>query len=206
MWSLRFNVGVSFRKTLPVHSPGTWVSKWQSLLTLCNPVGYSLSSSSVHGILQARILGWVAIPFSKGIFPTQGLNPGLPHCRQQILYRLSYQGSPELSAKTPISQLHFHQREFYWPSQKTQPNLNHSSNPCSETLSVCSKPIKGDLRILSSAVIVKWSRTLWSLPPANPHPCPLPAFFLWKNISQKISLIREVWICRNKGKQSKETK
>ena len=29
----------------------------------------------------------------QGIFPTQGLNPGLPHCRQ-ILYQLSYQGSP----------------------------------------------------------------------------------------------------------------
>ena len=29
----------------------------------------------------------------QGIFPTQGLNPGLPHCRQ-TLYRLSYQGSP----------------------------------------------------------------------------------------------------------------
>ena len=30
----------------------------------------------------------------QGIFPTQGLNPGLPHCRQ-ILYQLSYQGSPK---------------------------------------------------------------------------------------------------------------
>ena len=29
----------------------------------------------------------------QGIFPTQGLKPGLPHCRQ-ILYHLSYQGSP----------------------------------------------------------------------------------------------------------------
>ena len=29
----------------------------------------------------------------QGIFPTQGSNPGLPHCRQ-MLYRLSYQGSP----------------------------------------------------------------------------------------------------------------
>ena len=31
----------------------------------------------------------------QGIFPTQGLNPGLLHCRQ-ILYRLSHQGSPYL--------------------------------------------------------------------------------------------------------------
>ena len=38
----------------------------QSCLTLCNPVSYSLSVSSVHGILQARILEWVAISFSRG--------------------------------------------------------------------------------------------------------------------------------------------
>ena len=34
--------------------------------TLCDPMDCSPPSSSVHGILQARILGWVAIPFSKG--------------------------------------------------------------------------------------------------------------------------------------------
>ena len=34
-------------------------------------MGYSKSGSSVHGILQARILEWVATPFLQGIFPTQ---------------------------------------------------------------------------------------------------------------------------------------
>ena len=50
---------------------------------------YSPPDSSIHGILQARILQWVAIPF----FSTQGLNPGLLYYRQ-ILYHLSHQGSP----------------------------------------------------------------------------------------------------------------
>ena len=45
------------------------------------------------GLLQARILEWVAIPSFQGTFPTQGSNPGLLHCRQ-ILYRLRHQGSP----------------------------------------------------------------------------------------------------------------
>ena len=36
-----------------------------------------------------------------GLFPTQGLNPGLPHCRQ-ILYCLSYQGSQEHQSGQPI--------------------------------------------------------------------------------------------------------
>ena len=38
----------------------------QSCLTLCDPTDCSLPGSSIHGILQARILEWVAIPFSRG--------------------------------------------------------------------------------------------------------------------------------------------
>ena len=34
--------------------------------TLCDPMDCSPPDSSVHGILQARILEWVAIPFSRG--------------------------------------------------------------------------------------------------------------------------------------------
>ena len=39
----------------------------QSYPTLCDPTDCSLPGSSVHGILQARILEWVAISFSKSI-------------------------------------------------------------------------------------------------------------------------------------------
>ena len=38
----------------------------QSCPTLCNPVDCSIPGSSVHGILQARTLEWVAMPFSRG--------------------------------------------------------------------------------------------------------------------------------------------
>ena len=38
----------------------------QSCLTLCEPMDCSLSSSSVHRILQAKILEWVASAFSRG--------------------------------------------------------------------------------------------------------------------------------------------
>ena len=64
-----------------------WVT--QSCPTLCDPMDYSLPGSSVHGILQARILQWVAIPFSRGTSQPQGSNPGLQHCRQ-ILYCLNH--------------------------------------------------------------------------------------------------------------------
>ena len=61
----------------------------QSCPTLCNPMDCSLPGSSVHGVLQARILEQVAIPFSRVCSPDQ--NPGLLHCRQ-ILYRLEPPG------------------------------------------------------------------------------------------------------------------
>ena len=44
-----------------------WSEVAQSCLTLCNPMDYSLSGSSVHGILQARMLEWVAISYSMGL-------------------------------------------------------------------------------------------------------------------------------------------
>ena len=44
----------------------------QSCPTLCDPMDYT-----VHGILQARILEWVAIPFCKDL-PNPGTEPGSP--------------------------------------------------------------------------------------------------------------------------------
>ena len=38
----------------------------QSCLTLCSPTECNLSRSTVQGILQARILEWVAMPSSRG--------------------------------------------------------------------------------------------------------------------------------------------
>ena len=58
----------------------------QSYLSLCDPMDCSPPGSSAHGILQGRILEWVAISFFRGFFLTQGLNTGLLHCRQ-ILYQ-----------------------------------------------------------------------------------------------------------------------
>ena len=51
----------------------------QSCLTLCDPMVCSPLGFSVHGILQARKLEWVAIPFSRGSSLTQGSNVRLLH-------------------------------------------------------------------------------------------------------------------------------
>ena len=57
-------------------------------LTLCSPMDYSPPiGSSVHGIFQARILEWIAVSYSRGIFPTQGSNLSLLCCA--VLSRFS---------------------------------------------------------------------------------------------------------------------
>ena len=53
----------------------------------------SLSGSSVYGESPGRNTGVGCHSLLQGIFPTQGLNPDLPHCRW-ILYRLSHHGGP----------------------------------------------------------------------------------------------------------------
>ena len=63
------------------------------------PMNRTLPGSSVHGVLQARILEWAAIPFSRwSCWPRDQTcishrADSLLHCRQ-ILYHLSHQGSP----------------------------------------------------------------------------------------------------------------
>ena len=62
----------------------------QACLTLCNPMDYTM-----YGIRNSpgQNIGMGSLSLLQGIFPTQGSNPGLPHCTR-ILHQLSYQGSP----------------------------------------------------------------------------------------------------------------
>ena len=87
----------------------------------CDPVDCSLPRSSVHGILQARILEWVAIPSSGGL-PDPGIKPW-SSALQADLYLLSYERSPRVcdyvyllqndhhsksSCRSPHIQIFFH--------------------------------------------------------------------------------------------------
>ena len=58
------------------------------------PMNCSPPGSSVHGDSLCKNTGVGCHAFLQGIFPTQGLNPGLPHCRW-ILYHLSHQGGDD---------------------------------------------------------------------------------------------------------------
>ena len=67
-----------------------WLWKWKSL----SPVQLFVT----HGLYSPRNspgqkTGVDSLSLLQGIFPTQGFNPGLPHCRQ-IPYQLSHKRSP----------------------------------------------------------------------------------------------------------------
>jgi len=60
-----------------IHLMGVKVLVTQSCSILCDPMDCSLPGSSVHGILQARILEWASIP-SPGYLPNPGIEPRSP--------------------------------------------------------------------------------------------------------------------------------
>ena len=65
----------------------------KSHLSHCDPMDCSLPDSSVHGILQARILEWVAIPFSRG-----SSDPEIKHmfpALRAVSLSLGHQGRPK---------------------------------------------------------------------------------------------------------------
>ena len=65
----------------------------QLYLTLCNTMDYSPPDSSVHGIVQARLLEWVAISYSN-----------------EILIKTLY-----LQARVILVVTHIHESDFQWP-------------------------------------------------------------------------------------------
>ena len=92
------------------------LSKWKSLSRSDSLWPYGLYSPwnslgqnpgvGSHSLLQ-------------GIFPTQGSNPGLPHCRQ-ILHQLSYQGSPRTLLVTVQSEI---TTKAYWLASLESPSM-----------------------------------------------------------------------------------
>ena len=88
-------------------------------VTLCNPVDCSQPGSSAHGILQAGILEWVAVPSSRG-FPDPGFKPESPALAGDSL-PLSHQESPivEILVLQSLTKNHIDfTQQFYFASQE----------------------------------------------------------------------------------------
>ena len=75
----------------------------QSCLTLCDPMDCSPPGSPVHGILQARILEWVAMPSSRGSSPPRDETciSYVSCIGRQVLYHWCHLGSPHITSYAP---------------------------------------------------------------------------------------------------------
>ena len=106
--------------TLPLWYP--FITRKKVKVKLLSPVWLFATPWTIQlqGILQARMPELTAFPFSRGAFPTQGPNPGLPHCRWILCLRYQKGGATDPSGVTfflppPISQVCLHrqmQRHF----------------------------------------------------------------------------------------------
>ena len=139
--------------------------------TLFDPMDCSPSDSSGHGILQARILEWVAIPFSgESSWPrdrTQGSNPGLLH-RRQILCCLSYQGPvsrQRLWHMSELSVLESPGAPMGWGGSEGSSSISHVNCSCRTTPLRTKSSGSSALRPNSSSLAMAW----WAPKPVHKY-------------------------------------
>ena len=113
----------------------------QSCLTLCDPVDCSPPGSSVRGDSPGKNTGVGCHALLQGIFPTQGSNSGLPHCRW-ILYSLTTRealrvirgefcrhGEPSIGAGFPAGAPGTGRQPVVWRGWGWRPQNQHRSFP-----------------------------------------------------------------------------
>ena len=125
--------------------PSIWgVLVSQSCLILCDPMDCSPPGSSVHGILQAKIVEWVAIPFSR--VSSQPRNrTQVSNIAASLFYHLSHQRSPKqiclymyLSSTQSIWVVFFYAFQNKWQISFLNSSLNSqiasSCNPSKQDI------------------------------------------------------------------------
>ena len=100
--SYRLELKIKWKYMSIIDRMSEWVSEVaQSCPTLCDPMDCSLPGSSLHGILQARVLEWVAIS-SPGDLPDPGIKPGSPAFQADAL-----------TSEPPGKHIPFHKCELF---------------------------------------------------------------------------------------------
>ena len=119
------------------------------------PHGHSPQGSPVHGILQATILEWVAISFSRNL-PDSGIELGSP----QTLYHLIHQGSPK-KQKEKKNKTHWFDLFFFFTYKEYVARSRQSVNPWwinewMTTFDICPG---GSMRGCKKSEL--WNQTTW---------------------------------------------
>ena len=110
---------------LPCHFQLTSVS--HSVMSLCSSMVYSPPGSSVHRFLQARILKWVAIPFSRGSFQLRD-QTWVSCIAGRFFNHLSHQGSLS-SLRTKVNNLHRLETNLLRGHCRPAPTPSKKENP-----------------------------------------------------------------------------
>ena len=134
----------------------------QSCLTLCDPLDYSLPGSAVHRNFQARLLEWVAIPFSTGSSWFRDWTQ-VSCIADRFFYHLNHQGNSYNDFKSVMWQ-HSYFLLNYWQVSKESDQMNGNFI----------QRRKGDRRIY-----------MWK----KKHTLPIYALFL-KSYSQEICAVQ----------------
>ena len=111
-------------------NPSMGTKLFRSCLTLCNPMDCSSPGSSVHGMLQARILEWVATP-SSGDLADPGIQPE-PLCLLHLpagSLPLAPPGKPPAGSETSLQRAQAGHPLSDTHSQNLQPDIAHHSFP-----------------------------------------------------------------------------
>ena len=143
----------------------------QSCPTLCDPIDSSPPGFSVHGDFPGKNTGVGCHALLQEIFPTQGSNPGLLHCRR-ILYCLSHQGSPHWAFKYLLKS--FCQECFHSPAPtpytyseaQLQPHLPKGLVPTAPLRPCALWALRDPPQMLATRVI---KEGIWN-PLSSPHP------------------------------------
>ena len=115
-----------------------WSEVAQSCPTLCDPVNYSPPGSSVHGVLQARILEWVAISFSRGSSP--------PRDRTQVSHIAGRGFNLWATREAPSNNQDRERGHWFWET--------------SLFAGVERKPENHQIAVWKNFLVIKWNKTL----------------------------------------------
>ena len=125
----------------------------QLCLTLCDPMDCSPPGSSVHGDSPSKNTRVDCHALLQGIFPTQELNPSLPHCRQ-ILYHLSHREAQ--GSRLQLENL----MPFSLPLSHTHMWALHTALAASFTYSLCfqNRYLAPKNSLPGTSLVVQWLR------------------------------------------------
>ena len=140
--TLRMIREMQIKPTMRCHLSLVRVLVTESCPTLWDPMDCSPPGSTVYGIPQGKNTGVAFHSFPQGIFPTKGLNPGLPYCRQ-IIHYLSHQRSSLITMGPCLASAFLTGHNGYHQKKKKNPQTTDAREDAEKREPSC--PVGGNV-------------------------------------------------------------